>query len=108
MITLELPYPPSVNGKFAYRKFVLTQRYRDYKTEVGWLCNRLRPRSGDVAVKIMLHYTREPDVDNFAKAILDGLNGRAWHDDKQVRPLVLDKVRTDGQPKAVVTIEYAK
>ena len=32
-----------------------------------------------------------PDLDNMAKACLDSLNGVAWHDDSQVRRLVVEK-----------------
>lgn len=35
--------------------------------------------------------TKKPDVDNIAKAILDGLNGVAYTDDKQVVSLAVDK-----------------
>jgi Holliday junction resolvase RusA-like endonuclease len=35
------------------------------------------------------------DVDNYAKAYLDSLNGHAWHDDKQVISLTVTKDFTD-------------
>lgn len=31
------------------------------------------------------------DIDNYVKTIMDGLNGRAWDDDKQVTYLVAEK-----------------
>ena len=37
-----------------------------------------------VEIGIVWQDDRRPDVDNVAKAILDGLNGIAWQDDKQV------------------------
>lgn len=37
------------------------------------------------------HDTHRPDADNYAKALLDALNGVAWHDDAQVTRLVVTK-----------------
>jgi Holliday junction resolvase RusA-like endonuclease len=34
---------------------------------------------------------KKPDLDNIAKAILDALNGIAWHDDSQVVELIVEK-----------------
>lgn len=36
-------------------------------------------------------YTTKPDVDNIAKLVMDGLNGVAYHDDKQVIQLHVSK-----------------
>jgi len=33
----------------------------------------------------------KPDVDNVAKAVLDAINGVAWHDDSQVAELIVRK-----------------
>lgn len=35
--------------------------------------------------------TKKPDLDNIAKAILDGLNGIAFHDDSQITTLCVSK-----------------
>lgn len=35
--------------------------------------------------------TCRPDLDNLSKAIMDGLNGVAWHDDRQVVGLHVEK-----------------
>lgn len=37
-------------------------------------------------------YTKKPDIDNIAKAILDGLNGIAYTDDNQVSDLEVQKI----------------
>jgi Holliday junction resolvase RusA-like endonuclease len=41
------------------------------------------------------HYTKKPDIDNIAKAILDGLNGIAYGDDNQISELEIQKIYSD-------------
>jgi Holliday junction resolvase RusA-like endonuclease len=47
--------------------------------------------------------TKKPDVDNIAKIILDGLNGVAYEDDKQVCSLTVEKF-FDERPRVCVEI----
>ena len=48
--------------------------------------------------------TTKPDLDNLAKAVLDSLNGLAYHDDSQIVELLVRKVY-DAEPKVVVVIK---
>ena len=50
----------------------------------------------------ILYPTKKPDVDNIAKAILDSLNGIAYHDDSQVVSLTINKYY--GEPKVWVKL----
>ena len=50
-----------------------------------------------------IQHTIRPDADNLAKAILDGLNGIAFTDDKQVWRLAVEK-RYGPEAKAVIRI----
>lgn len=52
------------------------------------------------------HATAKPDIDNIIKAVLDGLNGAAFKDDKQVTELTAAKCYCkDGEcPHIVVKI----
>lgn len=52
-------------------------------------------------------HTQRPDLDNCAKAILDGLNRIAWADDGQVSELHVRKI-WGPEPRTVVTVEAAK
>ena len=68
---------------------------------------RFKPIEGDVVVEIHLHkdtftvsvdkHTKDTvtklrgDIDNYVKAILDGLNGVAFTDDKYIRELIVIK-----------------
>ena len=49
-------------------------------------------------------YTKTPDTDNVAKAILDALNGLAYKDDKQVSKLIVDK-QYGTENKIIVELE---
>lgn len=75
------------------------QRTREYEERVGLLGRAagLTPRSGPVAVEIDVYVSdgRVGDVDNYAKAVLDGLTGVAYEDDRQVVRLVVERHRAD-------------
>lgn len=66
------------------------QRYLEYKELVSWtgraVINRPLPKGNQASVtmRFFLCGGQTPDIDNLIKAILDGLNGIAWEDDKQV------------------------
>lgn len=54
----------------------------------------LRNDEFDIGVRAVGDYEHRKlrgDVDNYAKTILDALNGAAWIDDKQIRTLVVMK-----------------
>lgn len=53
-----------------------------------------------------LRKTSKPDVDNIAKAVLDGLNGVAWPDDAAVSDLVVQKhlASADEDPHTTISI----
>lgn len=70
---------------------------------------------GPVAVELECQVTRpkttklaapKPDVDNYAKAVLDAItkDGRFWSDDTQVVTLTATKAWTTGAPGILVTI----
>jgi len=46
----------------------------------------------------------KPDIDNIAKVVLDGLNGMAFDDDKQVVSLTMEKVYDDN-PQVIVMVK---
>lgn len=69
------------------------QRTREWEERVAiaFLQAHGRPLlAGPVAVRIEFNQ-RRGDLDNLAKAILDGLNGVAWVDDAQVCQLLLSR-----------------
>ena len=53
-----------------------------------------RPAHGEFEVDILMEYQGDPpwlDLDNLAKAILDGLTGHVFHDDSQVARLLVQR-----------------
>lgn len=60
----------------------------------------IRPRWGDfeVEIKVDLLPGMPPiDLDNIAKAVLDGLTKAVFHDDSQIVRLVLEKRRAESE-----------
>jgi Holliday junction resolvase RusA-like endonuclease len=56
-----------------------------------------------MALSDQVYPTTKPDVDNFAKACLDSLNGIVWKDDKQVIDLKVMK-RYSDKPCVLVNV----
>lgn len=88
-------------------------RYLDYKERIGWdakACGVREPVTGDVhvhAVAYIVPKTPDIDVDNLAKAYLDGLNQIAWVDDCQVTKLTVEKrwVFEESKQHSLIEIE---
>jgi len=63
----------------------------------------------DTPVKGRPYPTTSPDVDKLLRALLDGLTGVAYHDDKQVVQVLLDKkYATDDEPPGVAVTVQAR
>lgn len=93
MIKLLIPGRPVPAVRMTQRgKYIKSQaqRYLEYKQMVGWAgrvaINRPLPKGhkASVTMRFFLCGGQTPDIDNLIKSILDGLNGIAWEDDKQV------------------------
>ncbi len=65
------------------------RKVREFEQAVGWAARAARVSllEGNLAVEIHSYIDPRravPDSDNLAKSVLDGLNGVAWKDDRQV------------------------
>jgi crossover junction endodeoxyribonuclease RusA len=69
-----------------------------------------RPDWGEYAVEIVMEYVGEApwmDLDNLAKAILDGLKGNAFHDDAQVARLLVERRPGERERISVRVLRHA-
>ena len=107
-VTLPLdpvPYPrPRVNrrGEVYYPKTYSTWKGAAYRQVPGAVANAgiFKPLLVPLLVTLVLRVTRpkttkfqfpKPDVDNYAKSVLDACNGIAWEDDSQIVKLTVSK-----------------
>jgi crossover junction endodeoxyribonuclease RusA len=106
MFTMHLPYPPSVNTYWkSWRgRVVLSKEGKQYKTIVKIMTKHVRPIKDNVSLRIAVHPpdNRRRDLDNVLKALLDSLNGVAYHDDSQIHHLEVSKL--DKQPNGMVIV----
>jgi len=81
-----------------------------WERTVGWAGKRAwagepLDRGGfEVHLSFVRSDRRRVDLDNLSKAVLDGLNGVIWTDDKLVYRLVLTKAYADREPLAGVEV----
>jgi len=95
-----MPWAPSVNGywrTFRNRQ-IISKRGREYRLAVIRLCKILGIEDelveGKLSVNLILNppTLRRYDVDNFSKALFDGLTSAGfWIDDEQVHKLTISK-----------------
>jgi Holliday junction resolvase RusA-like endonuclease len=98
-------------GKFIKKS---AGRYLAYKNHIGWCAKAagIKQITGDVEVIgiAYIHGNKSGDIDNLAKAWLDGLNGIAFIDDGQVKRLTVEKRKASSkdEERAEIEIREAK
>jgi crossover junction endodeoxyribonuclease RusA len=112
-MTVELPFPPSVNGY--WRSFrgrqIISAKGRQYRDDVQAvvLCHPRRQRfTGRLRVlaELWVPDKRRRDVDNSLKAILDSVtHAGLWDDDEQIDDLRI--VRAGVRPGGAVVLTIA-
>tara|TARA_R110000868_G_scaffold125116_1_gene330759 strand:- start:426 stop:767 length:342 start_codon:yes stop_codon:yes gene_type:complete len=109
VITLVLPYPPTVNHMYrrARGHLALTPEALAFRHAVRMIAmvQGVTPIIGPVAVFLDVYRPRRRgDLDNLLKATLDALNGIAYRDDEQVEQI--NAVRYDDKraPRIEVSV----
>lgn len=95
------------SGK-TYRAYTAEQT-RQFEKYVGYIALdvfRGRPLTGEVAMDIKLYFKdrRLPDIDNCLKSLLDGLQGNAYENDRQVKRVSVERFQ-DKNERAEIEIE---
>ena len=83
------------------------KKTREYEELVGWYAKQCmtEPLEGNVMLHIKTYVKNNvsPDLDNIAKAIMDGLNGVAYKDDRQVMCLTVQRLM--GEERVEILLE---
>lgn len=110
-LTLELPYPPSVNHYWRRvgARTLISREGRQYRTRIEHLlaAQRVQQVNGALAVRVTVHPPdrRRRDLDDTMKALLDALaHGGAYEDDSQIDRLEIVRGEVVAGGKVVVQI----
>jgi len=106
MLTVELPYPPSINHYWRRvgPRTLISRQGRKFRQDVEDAVRRGKgllgkvPMQGNLAVEVVLHPPdrRRRDLDNTLKALLDALqHAGVYDDDSQIAQLLAQR----GEPR---------
>ena len=115
--------PVSTNAMYARgaARPHLTQEARDWKERVAWswITSQLSPTGrfsgppygAEVDLELTIHYhhrypRRRLDNDNLVKLVQDGMQGVAFHNDKQIARLVVERSHDPERPRLVITLQH--
>ena len=112
-IKIVIPGRPVPKGRprFGRNGQVYTpKKTREYEELVGWYAKQCmtEPLEGNIVLHIKVYVANNifPDLDNIAKAIMDGLNGVAYKDDRQVMCLTVQRLM--GEERVEILLEEAE
>ena len=109
MITLVLPYPPTVNHMYrrARGHLALTPEALAFRHAVRMIAmvQGVQPITGPVAVFLDVYRPRRRgDLDNILKATIDALQSLAYHDDQQVEQITAQRYEDKRAPRVEVSV----
>lgn len=108
-----LPFPPSTNHLYATSNGnrVLSKAGRQYKEFSARLAQEagFTPLACEVELSIDVYRPkRTGDLANREKLVADSLTGLAWHDDSQIRRLVMERYECRDNPRVEVTVRPSR
>lgn len=106
---------PAARTRFSGRRCYQPKRNREYRARVQASAYAAmfgkQPLKGEVSAVVRVYRRFKPtarnfgDVDNFLKAIFDGLNGICFGDDSQIVRCVVEKHLDKVNPRTEVTVQ---
>lgn len=110
MITVEIEATPIPKGRPRLNSngVVYTpRRTKEFEELIGWYTKAFIKKPYETPIKLLIDiYSRtRADIDNLAKSIMDGLNGVAYIDDRQVIDLRIRKFNQVGKEKIIINLE---
>lgn len=115
-ISFEVPGRPAPHVRMTQRgvhvkdhaKRAAMDRYLKFKDDMGWAAKSAMAEPFAGEVRVILDFYLAPgsrgDLDNYCKAALDGLNGVAFVDDRQVTHLEAMILPADGKRQQMTRI----
>lgn len=110
MLTLTLPYPPSVNRYWRHYqgRVLISKEGREYRKKVQQYClitKKQKPFTGFLKVKVQMWPPdrRRRDVDNIEKGLFDSLcKAGVYEDDYQIEDFHIIRSREPSPPGFVI------
>ncbi len=110
-VTVELPWPPSVNHYYRRvgARTLISRAGREFRRRVARIlaARRLSPAQGRLAVTVEVFPPdrRRRDIDNLLKAVLDACqHGGAFPDDSRIVWLLIHRIQVVRGGRVIVTI----
>ena len=111
-MTLELPWPPSVNHYYRHvgPRVLISREGRIYRETVAnrLKASRVRKFTGSVELQIQLYPPdrRRRDIDNCMKCLLDSLTiGGLYEDDSQIKKMSIEMLEPMEHGMAVLKVK---
>ena len=112
MISVELPWPPSVNNYWRHtsRGHYISPEGKKFKRAVQIMLSNYRPSESRISVLIEAYPPdrRGRDLDNIQKALLDSMQGLLFRDDSQIDDLRIVRREVVKHGRVVVHLEALK
>ena len=99
---------PAARPRFSGRRAYQPKRNVEYREQVAWAARRAmcgaQPMTGEICAAVKVYRRMFGDLDNFLKAIFDGMNQIVFCDDSQIVRCIVEKYQDRERPRAEIEI----
>lgn len=109
-IKIELDQLPPSSNHVYFRsrngRMFMSKVGTDFKTMVGWKCNKYVPIEGEVSVTLEFYFKdkRRRDCQNLEKLLFDAMEGYIYHNDFQISEHTTRRIFSDKE-KTIISIK---